>query len=92
MTRDELQRQQERRRAAKRLVECLDILDCSQLKLARILDCDPRLVRRWVAAENLVPPAIMDWIERWVRNRERYPDPAPPDAIEWKMGASKVNA
>ena len=39
----------------------------------------PHTTRHWAAGSQPIPPAIADWLEKWVRVRTEHPDPAPPE-------------
>ena len=41
------------------LRDLLAVLHWSQRSLARILDCDPRQVRRWASGEYSTPPLVL---------------------------------
>jgi hypothetical protein len=49
--------------------------------VARILDCDQRLVRRWMSGVYPVPDQVADWVERVLQARDgeaaRIPPPGP---------------
>ncbi|MGI4793090.1 MAG: helix-turn-helix domain-containing protein [Janthinobacterium lividum] len=58
-----------------RLRECLTVLWWSQQQLARVLNKDPRQVRRWASGEYPMPVETAAWLERLARFHERNPPP-----------------
>ena len=49
-----------------RFRECLAVLHWSQRRVAEILYCDDRLVRRWADGSELMPQSVERWIEELV--------------------------
>jgi plasmid maintenance system antidote protein VapI len=58
-----------------RFLACLAALHWSQRGFAAVIGYDDRLVRRWVAGERPIPPAIAAWLERAAAWHEANPPP-----------------
>ena len=54
---------------------CLDLLAWSQRGLARLLDLDDRLVRRWASGANEVPEDVAGWLTTLAAFHAKYPAP-----------------
>ncbi len=52
----------------------------SQRHLARQLQCDDKMVRRWATGALAIPPSIARWLDRVVGCHDRFP---PPD--DWRV-------
>lgn len=65
---------------ADRLRECLEILCWSHYDLARALDCNPRLIRRWAVEGYAVPDSVGRWLEKLTTVHERHPPPT-----DWRV-------
>lgn len=66
-----------------RFRDVLRLLHWSGRGLADILDCDERLVRRWAAGSQAIPPAVAEWLN--VLAHAHAANPAPKD---WKQRAA----
>jgi ribosome-binding protein aMBF1 (putative translation factor) len=58
----------------------LQAIGWSQRHLARMLECDDKMVRRWATGALAVPPSIGKWLNRLVACHDRHP---PPD--DWRV-------
>lgn len=66
-----------------RFREVLRLLHWSSRSLADMLGCDERVIRRWAAGENPVPPSIAAWLEQRAATHTAHP---PPD--DWRQRAA----
>ena len=55
---------------------CLEHLAWSQRGLARLLDLDDRLVRRWASGQNEIPDNIAHWLAMLAAFHAEHPPPA----------------
>jgi hypothetical protein len=58
------------------LRDALGALRWSQRGLAEILECDDRLVRRWIGGEMTVPPDVAEWLLELSNLHTSLPPPA----------------
>jgi plasmid maintenance system antidote protein VapI len=58
-----------------RLRECLYLLGWSQAHLAKIIDVQPRRVRRWADDDEPVPENVADWLEKLGAFHQQNPPP-----------------
>ena len=54
---------------------CLDTLGWSQRSLARLLDCDERMVRRWAAGQYSIPDNVAGWLATLAAFHAEHPAP-----------------
>ena len=54
---------------------CLDMLAWSQRGLAKLLDLDDRLVRRWASGANEVPEDVAGWLATLAAFHVKHPSP-----------------
>ncbi len=54
---------------------CLDLLAWSQRGLAKLLDLDDRLVRRWASGANEVPEDVAGWLATLAAFHAKHPAP-----------------
>ncbi len=67
---------------------CMDSLGYTWRQVARMLQCDDRLVRRWMSGKFPVPDPVADWIERVLAARDaeaaKVPAPGPWSKEPWR--------
>ncbi len=63
-----------------RLRDAIACLGWTQRGLARMLDCDERMVRRWTAGSGPIPSEIAAWLDRLAAAAAA--NPAPTD---WRL-------
>jgi hypothetical protein len=54
---------------------CLDALDWSQRSLARLLDRDERMVRRWASGQYDIPDEVAGWLRALAAFHAHHPPP-----------------
>jgi ribosome-binding protein aMBF1 (putative translation factor) len=54
---------------------CLDTLDWSQRSLARLLDRDERMVRRWASGQCTIPEDVAEWLTTLAAFHAKHPVP-----------------
>jgi hypothetical protein len=54
---------------------CLDTLDWSQRGLARLLNLDDRMVRRWAAGQYSIPDDVAGWLMTLAAFHAKHPVP-----------------
>ncbi|MEE8659641.1 XRE family transcriptional regulator [Acetobacteraceae bacterium EV16G] len=64
----------------------LNTLHWSQRGLAEAIECDPRLVRRWVSGDSAIPEEVANWLRNLATFAQRNPPP-----LKWKRGHRSVN-
>ena len=58
-----------------RLRDAIASLGWTQRGLARMLDFDERMVRRWAAGSGAIPPEVATWLDRLAAAAEANPAP-----------------
>jgi hypothetical protein len=61
-----------------RIRECLAAMHWSQRRLAEILYCDDRMVRRWADGSEPIPESVERWLEELVSAHKALPLPIAP--------------
>jgi ribosome-binding protein aMBF1 (putative translation factor) len=54
---------------------CLEHLAWSQRGLARLLNRDDRLVRRWASGDNEIPADVAEWLATLAACHAQHPPP-----------------
>ncbi len=66
-----------------RFRDVLRLLNWSGRGLASVLECDERLIRRWMAGAAAIPAGIAAWLEALAIAHEANPPPA-----DWRQRAA----